>query len=106
METTIHDPCEWAEQPQHLQPAVTIRSAGGGSVVRMVCPRCGGVTLSRIMSVVPGPGGHKGRPGSDEPPPDPRPRLRTFICTCGLPHPGRPGNAMDQGCGAYWKAEV
>jgi hypothetical protein len=106
MENTVHDSCAWAEQPQSSQQPIAIRIAEQGVVVHMVCPRCRGLTVSRVMPVVPGPGGYKGPHDHGHPPTGPGSRFITFLCACGLPHSGRPDNAMEHGCGAYWKAAV
>ncbi|MDG4825051.1 hypothetical protein O7635_24650 [Asanoa sp. WMMD1127] len=66
--------------------------------VRMRCPACRGSTEDDIVYGVAGTkGGTTTLPLSGEQP---------FICACGYPHDGRPPEALDTGCGAYWSATV
>jgi hypothetical protein len=67
------------------------------------CPACGG--QSTCVFVVGSPEEYKGRSGPEaEPQPPAEPT--TVICACGYPHPLRPAESDEIGCGAYWKIDL
>lgn len=99
-----HMRCQWAESPESKQDPISVAmTADGALVVRTVCPRCRGITVQHFADVVPGPGGYKGRHTRRDAPPSYKPRDRTIVCGCGMPHDGRSDAEMEYGCGAYWK---
>ena len=84
----------FAEQAASFQ-AVPTR---GGVVLSGPCPRCGDpMDFPHVDSVV--RSGLRLRP-HPVPPAATAETVVPMICTCAVPHPGRP-NDLD-GCGAYW----
>lgn len=69
-------------------------------VVSGQCPGCHGRTVFAIRKGM--PEGTKGLPEGVAP----EERAVTIYCECGYPHANRPADAVDRGCGAYWKVRL
>jgi hypothetical protein len=97
-----HHDLDYVETEFSLQTTFTAAKSPEGIEVSGTCPGCGGwttITLERGS-----PQGFKGlfrtrNVGA-------QPRVVTIFCVCGHMHAGRPADAVDNGCGAFWSVEL
>ncbi|MER5613369.1 hypothetical protein [Streptomyces sp. NPDC002215] len=81
-------------------PTVALSADGRWYTVTGPCPNCHASSVFRVAYGVLGP--YKGRRRAPE-------RLTGSIlvyCQCGFPHPDRPSESPDTGCGAFWDVPV
>ncbi|MFK4071408.1 hypothetical protein [Streptomyces sp. NPDC029674] len=94
-------------QESEVQPVGTFtveRSADGRwYTVTGPCPTCRGRTVFRVAFGVLGPAKGRGRRRSR---PEPLTGSIPVYCQCGYPHPDRPPESPDSGCGAFWDVPV
>jgi len=72
--------------------------------VGSICPACAGAmtrTVARGM-----PGGSKGFWRQPEPVAPPMPARVLLVCACDYPHPKRPPDSTETGCGAFWRVPL
>jgi hypothetical protein len=72
--------------------------------VPSTCPACSGDmtrTVARGM-----PGGSKSFWRQPEPVAPPLPTRVLLVCECGYPHPKRPPDSTERGCGAFWRVPL
>jgi hypothetical protein len=72
--------------------------------VPSTCPACAGEmtrTVERGM-----PGGIKSFRRQPEPAAPPMLALVVLVCACGYPHPKRPSDSTETGCGAVWRVPL
>lgn len=85
------DEVEYAQVPWESWTAPRITAEGGAHVAAGDCPRCHHgmrVTLGYVVTgILPDTAAFA---------------ERDDLCACGRPHTGRPADAVDVGCGAYW----
>ncbi|MFJ1930604.1 MULTISPECIES: hypothetical protein [unclassified Streptomyces] len=103
-----HDLTPFREQ--ELAPAgspAVVRSADGRwYTVTGPCPNCHASSVFRVAYGLLGP--HKGRRrflGRGRTP-DKLTGSILVYCQCGFPHPERPAESPDTGCGAFWDVPV
>ncbi|HEY9327977.1 MAG TPA: hypothetical protein VIS09_07035 [Streptomyces sp.] len=102
-----HDLTPFREQ--QLAPAgnpAVVRSADGRwYTVTGACPNCHGSSVFRVAYGVLGP--HKGRGFlGRRKTPQPLTGNIPVYCQCGFPHPDRPSEFPETGCGAFWDVPV
>ncbi|MER6119289.1 hypothetical protein [Streptomyces sp. NPDC001743] len=103
-----HDLTPFREQ--QLAPAgnpAVVRSADGRwYTVTGLCPNCRASSVFRVTYGLLGPykGGRRllGRRRT----PDKLTGSILVYCQCGFPHPDRPSESPDTGCGAFWDVPV
>lgn len=100
---THQDDLGYAEVEEPMPPdgsfAIAWASDGQSAIVSGQCPACGGRTAMNFRLVI---GGTKGvRESGSQPASGIRSPLMLY-CQCGHVHAGRPGDAIDKGCGRYW----
>ncbi|MCX4761007.1 hypothetical protein OG562_08505 [Streptomyces sp. NBC_01275] len=82
------------------EPFAVVRSDDGRwYTVTGPCPTCGARTVFRVAYGV--LGASKGRRS-----PEPLTGAVPVYCQCGYPHPERPPESPDTGCGAFWDVPV
>jgi len=72
--------------------------------VPSICPACSGAMSRTVVRGL--PTGSKGiwrQPETKQPL---MPQQVTLVCACGYPHPSRPKESTETGCGAFWKVPL
>lgn len=103
MQLHEHVSCQYSEESVGPQaPLDGSLSLEDDTVIRWICPKCGGITAKRAVTVGPG----KGIIGRQKKESEELAGLSsspfTVTCDCGQRHPGRPPSARYRGCGASW----
>ncbi|MER5375098.1 hypothetical protein [Streptomyces sp. NPDC002553] len=103
-----HVPTEFREhetQPRPDEPFTVVRSQDGRwYTAEGLCPTCRAATVFRVAYGVLGPPKRPWRREREQPEPLTGPLL--VYCACGYPHPERPPESPDSGCGAFWDVQV
>jgi len=101
-----HDPTTFQETEVHPTAPFTVQRSDDGRwyTVTGDCPTCRGRTVFRVAHGVLGP--TKGRWRRRTAEPEPLTGAIPVYCQCGYPHPERPPESPDSGCGAFWDVPV
>lgn len=85
-------------------PVVARSADGRWYTVTGPCPNCHVSSVFRVAYGVLGP--HKGRWLGRRSTPERLTGSILVYCQCGFPHPDRPPESPDTGCGAFWDVPV
>ncbi|MEU6826835.1 hypothetical protein ABZ921_40045 [Streptomyces atriruber] len=101
-----HQPTPFQEaEVQPVDDFTVVRSPDGRwYTVTGPCPTCRARTVFRVAHGVLGP--LKGRLRHRRARPEPLTGSIPVYCQCGYPHPDRPPESPDAGCGAFWDVPV
>ncbi|MFF5517123.1 hypothetical protein [Streptomyces coeruleorubidus] len=103
-----HVPTEFREQEVPVDPeepfTVARSEDGRWYTVTGLCPTCRAATVFRVAYGVLGPPKRLWRRDRSEP--EPLTGSIPVYCACGYPHPERPPESPDSGCGAFWDVPV
>lgn len=99
-----HQPTPFQETEVRPDASTVVRRSADGRwyTVTGDCPTCRAATVFRVAHGVLGPA--KG--GRRRTRPAPLAGPITVVCQCGYPHPERPPESPDSGCGAFWDVPV
>ncbi|WUS96321.1 hypothetical protein OHA46_06340 [Streptomyces sp. NBC_00708] len=87
-------------------PTVTRSADGRWYVVTSDCPHCHASGVFRVSYGVLGPYKGKGRLLGRRRTPEKLTGNIAVYCQCGYPHPDRPAEFPESGCGAFWDVPV
>ncbi|MEU8041154.1 hypothetical protein [Streptosporangium sp. NPDC049078] len=96
-----HRPVPFTEAEFDGQITFTVAEIDKGLVVTGNCPGCGARTSTTFSHGTP-----QGTKGGLRRKPPVRATKVTVYCECGYPHPERPPEVPDTGCGAYWSVDI
>jgi hypothetical protein len=72
--------------------------------VASTCPACAGETTRTVARGM--PGGSKSFWRKLQPVAAPLPPNVLLVCACGYPHPKRPPDSTERGCGGFWRVPL
>lgn len=97
-----HRDLGYIETEFQLQTTFNLTESPEGIEISGTCPGCGGTTTMTLERG--SPQGFKGLFRTRNV--AAQPRIVTIFCVCGHMHAGRPTEAVDNGCGAFWSVEL
>ncbi|MEV3856589.1 hypothetical protein AB0J38_19960 [Streptomyces sp. NPDC050095] len=100
-----HDLTPFQERELAVDGAFEVRRSEDGRwyTVTGACPMCRATSVFRVAHGVLGPVKGWRRRRAE---PEPLTGAITVFCQCGFPHPDRPPESPDTGCGAFWDVPV